>query len=60
MNQYEELIYKEFKKSPENPFNQATVAFDASREEKLDALKKLREETENRWVRLSCRYSKLV
>lgn len=43
-------MFKNFKKSPENPFNQATVAFDASKEEKLAALKKLREETENRCV----------
>lgn len=48
LNQYEELIFKEFKKSPENPFNQATVAFDASKEEKVEALRKLREETEQR------------
>lgn len=52
LNQYEELIYKNFKKSPENPFNQATVAFDATKEEKLDALRKLRAETENRYVDL--------
>lgn len=48
LQQYEELMYKDFKKSPENPFNQATVAFDATKEEKLEALKKLRAETENR------------
>lgn len=41
-------MFKDFKKSPENPFNQATVAFDATKEEKLEALKKLRAETENR------------
>lgn len=39
---------QEFKKSPENPFNQATVAFDATKEEKVEALRKLREETETR------------
>lgn len=50
LQQYEEIMYKNFKKSPENPFNQATVAFDATKEEKLEALKKLRAETENRYV----------
>lgn len=49
LQQYEELMFKNFKKSPENPFNQATVAFDATKEEKLEALKKLRAETENRY-----------
>lgn len=43
-------MFKDFKKSPENPFNQATVAFDATKEEKLEALKKLRAETENRYA----------
>jgi hypothetical protein len=44
-------VSQEFKKSPENPFNQATVAFDATKEEKVEALRKLREETETRCVR---------
>ncbi|ODV92943.1 hypothetical protein CANCADRAFT_1543 [Tortispora caseinolytica NRRL Y-17796] len=33
LNQYKELIRKEFEKSPENPFNQATVAYDATQDE---------------------------
>lgn len=41
---------QDFKKSPENPFNQATVAFDATKEEKVEALRKLREETEARYA----------
>ncbi|CAD6566932.1 MAG: hypothetical protein CYPHOPRED_001276 [Cyphobasidiales sp. Tagirdzhanova-0007] len=48
LNQYEEIIYKNFKKAPENPFNQVSVAFDASKEEKVEALKRLRKETERR------------
>jgi len=48
LQQCEELIYKAFKKSPENPFNQATVAFDATKEEKVEALKALRAQTEQR------------
>jgi hypothetical protein len=54
LQQYEEVMYKDFKKSPDNPFNQATVAFDAYKEDKLDALRKLRQETENRCVPKSC------
>lgn len=48
-------MYKDFKKSPDNPFNQATVAFDATKEEKLEALKKLRAETENRYAICECK-----
>ncbi|KAL0947675.1 hypothetical protein HGRIS_013763 [Hohenbuehelia grisea] len=44
----EDLLYKQFQKSPENPFNQATVAYDASKEEKLDVLKSKRAQTEDR------------
>ncbi|KAF9808547.1 hypothetical protein IEO21_07839 [Rhodonia placenta] len=40
MQQYQELLYKQFQKSPENPFNQVTVSYDASKEEKVDALQK--------------------
>ncbi|KLO11705.1 DUF1014-domain-containing protein [Schizopora paradoxa] len=47
-NQYNELLYKNFKKSPDNPFNQASVAFDASKEEKLEVLKQKQEEVEER------------
>lgn len=31
MQQYKELIHKEFEKSPENPFNQVSVSYNASR-----------------------------
>jgi len=40
LQQYEELLYKKFQKSPENPFNQTVVTYDATKEEKVDALKK--------------------
>ncbi|EMD34316.1 hypothetical protein CERSUDRAFT_117196 [Gelatoporia subvermispora B] len=40
LQQYHELLYKQFQKSPENPFNQVTVSYDASKDEKVDALKK--------------------
>lgn len=48
LNQYQELLYKQFQKSPENPFNQTTVSYDASKEEKVDALKKYNAAIENR------------
>ncbi|OBZ75544.1 hypothetical protein A0H81_04861 [Grifola frondosa] len=38
--QYQEILFKQFQKSPENPFNQVTVAYDASKDEKVDALSK--------------------
>ncbi|KAH9948126.1 DUF1014-domain-containing protein [Amylocystis lapponica] len=39
LQQYQDLLFKQFQKSPENPFNQTTVAYDASKEEKVNALK---------------------
>ncbi|PCH38567.1 DUF1014-domain-containing protein, partial [Wolfiporia cocos MD-104 SS10] len=40
LQQYHDLLYKQFQKSPENPFNQVTVAYDAKKEDKVGALKK--------------------
>lgn len=48
LTQIQELLYKQFQKSPENPFNQATVAYDATKVERLDALNRKRAETEER------------
>ncbi|KAI0034980.1 hypothetical protein K488DRAFT_44257, partial [Vararia minispora EC-137] len=48
LNQYKELLYKQFQKSPENPFNQVTVTYDATKEEKIEALQKQREAVQNR------------
>lgn len=48
LNQYHELLYKQFQKSPENPFNQLTVGYDATKEEKLAALEGKRSATEKR------------
>jgi len=48
LQQYKDMLYKQFQKSPDNPFNQTTVAYDASKEEKLDALNKKRTEIEER------------
>ncbi|KAI5122373.1 hypothetical protein M0805_004130 [Coniferiporia weirii] len=48
LNQYKELLYKEFQKSPENPFNQTLVAYDASKEDKVGALEQRNQEIESR------------
>jgi len=46
--QYRDLLYKQFQKSPENPFNQTTVAYDASKEDQLQALQSKKAEVEER------------
>jgi len=48
LQQYRDLLFKQFQKSPDNPFNQTTVAYDASKTERLDALKRKQEEVEGR------------
>ncbi|KAL4065193.1 hypothetical protein V8B97DRAFT_1945931 [Scleroderma yunnanense] len=48
LQQYQEILYKQFQKSPENPFNQATVAYDASKDEKVQALKDKQEAVQKR------------
>lgn len=48
LQQYKDLMFKSFQKSPENPFNQTTVAYDATKEEKVEALKRRQEEVEER------------
>lgn len=48
LQQYKDLMFKSFQKSPDNPFNQTTVAFDATKEEKVEALKRRQEEVEER------------
>ncbi|CDO71893.1 hypothetical protein BN946_scf184940.g40 [Trametes cinnabarina] len=40
LQQYHDLLYKQFQKSPENPFNQVTLSYDASKEERVEALKR--------------------
>ncbi|GJE88073.1 DUF1014 domain-containing protein [Phanerochaete sordida] len=48
LQQYQEVLYKQFQKSPENPFNQTTISYDASKDEKVEALKKKQEAVESR------------
>ncbi|KIY48212.1 DUF1014-domain-containing protein [Fistulina hepatica ATCC 64428] len=38
LQQYKDLLHKQFQKSTENPFNQTTVVYDATKEDKLAAL----------------------
>lgn len=48
LQQLNEMMFKAFKKSPDNPFNQVSVAYDATKEDKLAALKHVRDETSRR------------
>ncbi|KAI9321406.1 hypothetical protein BX666DRAFT_972793 [Dichotomocladium elegans] len=49
LNQYKDLIYKAFQKSPENPFNQANVlAYNATTDQVRDLKDKRRQELEDR------------
>lgn len=48
LQQYHDLLYKQFQKHPDNPFNQLTVSYDASKEEKLSALEAKRNQKESR------------
>lgn len=48
LQQYKELLFKSFQKSPDNPFNQTTVSYDATKEEKIEALKKRQDEIQER------------
>ncbi|KAF5353180.1 hypothetical protein D9757_012655 [Collybiopsis confluens] len=48
LQQYKDLLYKQFQKSPENPYNQATLAYDASKDDKVQALNSKRAQIEER------------
>lgn len=48
LNQYQQRLFEEFKKSDENPFNQVKVAFNASREDILDTMEDVRRGKEDR------------
>jgi Coiled-coil domain-containing protein 124 /Oxs1 len=48
LQQRKELLRKEFDKSEENPFNQATARFDASKEEIEEVRRRGREGVERR------------
>lgn len=46
--QMHDILFKQFQKSPENPFNQVTVAHNATKDEKLAALEAVNKEKEAR------------
>ncbi|PBK83171.1 DUF1014-domain-containing protein [Armillaria gallica] len=48
LQQYKDLLHKQFQKSPENPFNQTLVAYDASKQDKVEALKTKKAQVEER------------
>jgi len=48
LQQYKDLLYKQFQKSPDNPFNQVTVEYNATNEEKVDALRRRQDEIRDR------------
>ncbi|KAI0263739.1 hypothetical protein BC834DRAFT_971111 [Gloeopeniophorella convolvens] len=48
LQQYKDLLYKQFQKSPENPFNQTLVEYNASNEEKVEVLRKRQDEIRDR------------
>lgn len=48
LNQYKELIFKEFEKSAENPFNQVSVDYNAKRGDVREALDKAKKAKEDR------------
>ncbi|KAJ6457079.1 DUF1014-domain-containing protein [Mycena vitilis] len=48
LQQYKDMLFKQFQKSPENPFNQAVVEYDATKEEKVEALRLKKAQVEER------------
>ncbi|KAG5642326.1 hypothetical protein DXG03_003001 [Asterophora parasitica] len=48
LQQYKDLLFKQFQKSPDNPFNQTVVSYDATKEEKVNALKEKKAQVEQR------------
>ncbi|KAG8893655.1 hypothetical protein FRC01_013450 [Tulasnella sp. 417] len=49
LQQYNDMMYKQFQKHPDNPFNQQTAAYNATQEEKMGILQRQKERTENRY-----------
>ncbi|KAG9078193.1 hypothetical protein FS749_009839 [Ceratobasidium sp. UAMH 11750] len=48
LNQYKDLLFKEFQKSPDNPYNRTLVAYNATKEERAEALSRRKQELEDR------------
>ena len=51
LNQYNQRMYEEFQKSPDNPFNQVNVSFNASRDEVYSTLSSVRKTKESKLIR---------
>lgn len=48
LTQVKQILWKEWQKSPENPFNQAALNYDATQEEQQMFLQQQKEQIENR------------
>ncbi|KAG1736885.1 uncharacterized protein EDB91DRAFT_1055360 [Suillus paluster] len=48
LQQYQDLLHKQFQKSPDNPFNQVTIAYDATKDEKVQTLKEKQDAVQKR------------
>ncbi|KAF7353821.1 DUF1014-domain-containing protein [Mycena venus] len=48
LQQYKDMLFKQFQKSPENPFNQVVVDYDATKEDKVEALRLKKAQVEER------------
>jgi len=48
LQQYKDLVFKQFQKAPENPFNQAALEYNATKEERIEVLNKQRGRVEDR------------
>ncbi|RXK41958.1 hypothetical protein M231_00679 [Tremella mesenterica] len=48
-NQMRDMLFKQFQKAPENPFNQAQVAYNANKEEKVGALQNIMDAREAKY-----------
>lgn len=48
-NQMRDILFKQFEKAPENPFNQAKLAYNATKDEKVDALKQIMDAREAKY-----------
>ncbi|CAH7668160.1 hypothetical protein PPACK8108_LOCUS2628 [Phakopsora pachyrhizi] len=48
LQQYHELLFKKFQKHPNNPYNQVTVSYDATKGDKVEALKAKKKQVEDR------------
>ncbi|KEI36972.1 uncharacterized protein L969DRAFT_53935, partial [Mixia osmundae IAM 14324] len=48
LQQLNDMMYKDFQKHPDNPFNQVTLSFDATKADKVEAIKAKRSEIDAR------------